>query len=740
VVMSSPPFGLLPTGPSGVPKLTPPAGFGLFDSVGGNLVGGVGACSAPVKSDAGIPVAGPGGSSPVGLGGVGCVAGSPVLGPGSSVPPSRSVLRGFAFSRSRMIHRKFAFLQPKLLFAAIFTLLKSSPHLLPAVDQACSLLMQTPLPKNEHPPSSGLTPTTSNQLHSQDLIAPLLLKTRDSYTCGTGLVTSEARWPGLGQVGSARLVPADIIAAYDHGREFKPPKGNCAVRDTVATPGMVEFVNDMSEKNLLVELGPTEAPTISMSLRLKANGKPLAIADCRPLMARDRVAPARFSLPEVGGLLRFKGNTDELYMSKLDLSNAYWSTLLPSSLPPIFKFRMGGRVFGMVCLPFGWGHSPKIFQEKFSEVIGRCLSQVDLVVIRSLFVGQYLDDVLVVGFGKGRVQDFTALLVHEIHEAGWLVNYKKSILSPVKELEWLGKSIKVSSAGFVIEVLKDTLVNIIALFLFVSAKANPQRVLRSLTGLVSWAAIHFRLPIAFLHAAHSFVHRPHSVFAPQQVRVQLSKAIAMLSLPVGGIPVDHAGFELVEDLGKLPWLYVDAAADEGFGGIVFSTGSSGGDFMLSLPLPRGMCGAEHQQLAELYMLKRGVQVALAKGLDKVVVISDNISALFSGLKMSTGVAHRARSKVLRQLAGLVCTVGGESRFAISVLLAHLCGSINPADFPSRPGKFGCHALGQVPVPPMLGSLVGFLRCNPSLIAWGKADWLDHKQGLLRAWRLCGVTC
>jgi len=126
----------------------------------------------------------------------------------------------------------------------------------------------------------------------------------------------------------------------------------------------------------------------------------LAIADCRQMITEGGVAPERLYLPEVSMLMDWKGSTDQLYFIKLDLTNAFWSTLLPKKFPKIFRFKFRGKCLALLSLPFGWNASPAIFQKSLAKVLKEALRGCD-----GILVGQCMDDILAIGYGFRRMQE-----------------------------------------------------------------------------------------------------------------------------------------------------------------------------------------------------------------------------------------------------------------------------------------------------------------------------------------------
>jgi len=109
---------------------------------------------------------------------------------------------------------------------------------------------------------------------------------------------------------------------------------------------------------------------------------------------------------------------------------------------------------------------------------------------------QFLDDLLILGYGYGELALAAQKLKKDIEDAGLFVSEKKCILKPTKHLTWFGKLCTITDSALNIQPQQQTIADLGCLILWVSAKPFPYRVLHSLTGLLSWLTIHHRLCIA----------------------------------------------------------------------------------------------------------------------------------------------------------------------------------------------------------------------------------------------------
>ena len=94
------------------------------------------------------------------------------------------------------------------------------------------------------------------------------------------------------------------------------------------------------------------------------------------------------------------GGGGDLCLTHVDLSNAFWSFLLPAGSEGMFRFRFGGKLWDMKRHPFGWKYSPVICQQLLGSLV-RDLIPPDILLIH------YLDDFLLVARDRARLRNVT---------------------------------------------------------------------------------------------------------------------------------------------------------------------------------------------------------------------------------------------------------------------------------------------------------------------------------------------
>jgi len=511
----------------------------------------------------------------------------------------------------------------------------------------------------------------------------------------------------------------------------KNPKGNCLVKAAIPDP----VLNDMADE--LVSLGvvkhwdgsdplnPPPSPTINVSTRPKPGSeKCLCIADCRDLIGLHKIQARRFILPSIALVMDLPHVLgQDLFVAKIDVQNAYWSTFLPPTLQQLFTFVIGDETYSLLVLPYGWNASPHAFQHLLKD----CLSQA--IHDRKVVLLQYLDDILIIALGYATTFMALKQLKEAIVAQGWLLSDSKCSQEPVKSLQWLGKQITVNADHVCVQALESSLVEIAQLLVWVAAKPYPAMVMKSLNGVISWTTIHHRLALPFLNASHQYLALPYGLRPPHPPLATIKQLVHTLEFAAvpAVAPVFLPGGLNNMPCVQLPWIIMDASAVEGSMGIIILWPDLLRDPILqSLPLPAIIkdLGSGGQQLAELYCFKKALRLCKVFEIVRCAFISDSLSSLYGCLKLSCPARLSFRAKILRQIASCV------RDHWVTVYTAFIPSIINPADILSRPSK----SLLSTTLPALLDTL----RRNPNLIAWDTNNWTTHTKRLKSALSFMGI--
>ena len=119
------------------------------------------------------------------------------------------------------------------------------------------------------------------------------------------------------------------------------------------------------------------------------------------------------------------------FLCKIDLKDAYFCIPIHPSHRKYLSFRWEGEILQYRSLPFGLAAGPRLFTKMLKPVVAILRRTGVRLVI-------YLDDMILLNqTPEGLVKDRDSAL-HVLHNLGWLINWKKSVLNPTQKLEFLG--------------------------------------------------------------------------------------------------------------------------------------------------------------------------------------------------------------------------------------------------------------------------------------------------------------
>ena len=132
--------------------------------------------------------------------------------------------------------------------------------------------------------------------------------------------------------------------------------------------------------------------------------------------------------------LHASGGGGALLACHVDISNCFWSLVLPPQYRHSFRIRVDDMVYACKALPFGWVYSPVICQEVLTSIVRKGH-------VRDVIVLIYYDDILVIGFGASRLQPAANAIVDILVSEGALVSPKSKMI-PLDCIDWIGKQFR----------------------------------------------------------------------------------------------------------------------------------------------------------------------------------------------------------------------------------------------------------------------------------------------------------
>ena len=133
-------------------------------------------------------------------------------------------------------------------------------------------------------------------------------------------------------------------------------------------------------------------------------------------------------------------------MYKLDLKDAYYRVPLLKNLRKYVWFRSSGTLYEFLCLCLGLGPVPRIFTK---------LLKIPITILRRINIKMliYLDDMLLMGHSIEEISMCRDTVIFLLQYLGFVINWKKSVLTPVQEIEFLG--LKINSVNLEISLTEE---------------------------------------------------------------------------------------------------------------------------------------------------------------------------------------------------------------------------------------------------------------------------------------------
>ncbi len=123
--------------------------------------------------------------------------------------------------------------------------------------------------------------------------------------------------------------------------------------------------------------------------------------------------------------------THKCYMASIDLKDAYFLIPVHKDHRKYLRFRWRNSLYEFTCLPFGICVAPRVYTKVMRPVV-RCLRKIGF---ESCI---YLDDWLLFGISYDSCQNNVSATEKLLTDLGFVINYKKSELTPKQEIKYLG--------------------------------------------------------------------------------------------------------------------------------------------------------------------------------------------------------------------------------------------------------------------------------------------------------------
>ena len=446
----------------------------------------------------------------------------------------------------------------------------------------------------------------------------------DYYDPMTGTVVTRLEWkdlhPGL------LTISTEVVDSVLQNVGSARLSSNHIVQATSVSEAMDACVRNLQHEGIITAAPCPLPSTMSLFLKPKDEHSARVICDLRPLNGLYSTDPPSFSLPSISALVSTTRWWSTCCFTKLDITAYFHSLglkpddlrrLCPPDMPTHpFVFHYRNQCWMWMRLPFGWSWAPALAQRQMQNLVNTAL-----LAFPDVLGLVYYDDVLMASPDNGRLELATKHLVDYLRQQGLHVSDHKCVLTPAREIDWIGKRVgqrSVSNNSARARQLAGVLVAL--------SRCRSVRLLRRLLGWISWYSSHFPGANRALGPAYALLRQNVHAGLPWNV---LWSFCLTLALGLG-----HVQWCADSDSG-LSIIYTDAAAYNETIGICDCTGAQG----TTIQVPRALIqpygkAADAQQVAELY----GVAVAItAASLENrgAIMFTDNkaCEAWFAGEKI-----------------------------------------------------------------------------------------------------------
>ena len=297
-----------------------------------------------------------------------------------------------------------------------------------------------------------------------------------------------------------------------------------------------EEIEEMKKKNAIEQVDPKTTLGFYSTFFLvpKKDGGRRPVLNLKGLNKFIQITTFKMQTPQ----LIISHLQQGVWLASLDLKDAYFHVPIRPDHRPYLRFEFQGQVFQFKVLPFGLSTAPRVFTKMLAPVIG-------LLHSRGIHIFPYLDDCLIVAKTKDQLIQAVHTSQDVLMQAGFIINVKKSHLTPVQRLKFLGLELDSTvAAAFLPEDRAQQIVQCTKYFSEVGMYRPVQLYLR-LLGLM--AASLLTIPNARLYM------RPIQIYLNSQRDARIHGLQYPVMVPKRLLPIMKWWSNLDNLLVGLPW-------------------------------------------------------------------------------------------------------------------------------------------------------------------------------------------
>ncbi|CAN2387216.1 dUTP metabolic process [Pristimantis euphronides] len=237
------------------------------------------------------------------------------------------------------------------------------------------------------------------------------------YAFGVSRTQIQAR-PVL--VGKVKMPPVHIppAAKMVAMKQYRIPGGHKEITETIRE---------------LVEVGVMRPTTTAWNNPVwpvkKSDGSWRMTVDYREL--NKQTPPLTAAVPDTITIVEAIQSHPGTWYAVIDLANAFFTIPIEEKAQDQFAFTWLGRQYTFTRLPQGWLHSPTICHRVVAEHLD------GFALPAGMQFSHYIDDIMIQGDGKERVQEQLTLLIAHMKGKGWEINENK-VQGPSEVVKFLG--------------------------------------------------------------------------------------------------------------------------------------------------------------------------------------------------------------------------------------------------------------------------------------------------------------
>ena len=215
----------------------------------------------------------------------------------------------------------------------------------------------------------------------------------------------------------------------------------------------------------------------------------------------------------------------------IDFKDGFWHLPIARTKRPFLGFRWKNQNWQFRAMPFGLNVAPRTFTKVVAHV-------VKIMAEAGIWCLPYLDDLLIIAPSQEECQRMASSAVEILSSLGWILNLKKSRLTPSQRFEWLGVQFDLSShtAASPLEKLKSLQE---LLREAISAEHTSLRKVMRLQGLANWIGQHDRLVRLLLPRTRRIIRSFRSFHLDSPIALSNAQRLSLCRW-ITGIPIPQA--------------------------------------------------------------------------------------------------------------------------------------------------------------------------------------------------------